>query len=54
VDSDDIFCPANASLSRKACSCRRFVSEVVEIHGYDPDRDEFNYGFIFDSHKELV
>jgi pilus assembly protein CpaF len=33
---------------------RRFVSEVVEINGYDPDRDEFNYGFIFDSHKELV
>jgi pilus assembly protein CpaF len=33
---------------------RRFVSEVVEIHGYDPDRDEFNYGFIFDSHRELV
>ena len=33
---------------------RRFVSEVMEIHGYDPDRDEFNYGFIFDSHKELV
>jgi pilus assembly protein CpaF len=33
---------------------RRFVSEVVEIRGYDPDRDEFNYGFIFDSHKELV
>ena len=33
---------------------RRFVSEVVEIHGYDPDRDEFNYRFIFDSHKELV
>jgi pilus assembly protein CpaF len=33
---------------------RRFVSEVVEIHGYDPDRDEFNYGFIFDSHKELI
>jgi pilus assembly protein CpaF len=33
---------------------RRFVSEVVEIHGYDPDRDEFNYSFIFDSHKELV
>src|SRR6266851_5358425 len=33
---------------------RRFVSEVVEIHGYDSDRDEFNYGFIFDSHKELV
>jgi len=33
---------------------RRFVSEVVEIHGYDPDRDEYNYGFIFDSHKELL
>jgi len=33
---------------------RRFVSEVVEIHGYDPDRDEYNYGFIFDFHKELV
>ena len=33
---------------------RRFVSEVVEIHGYDPDRDEFNYGFIFDSHRELL
>src|SRR5438132_1939714 len=31
---------------------RRFVSEVVEIHGYDPDRDEYNYGPIFDSHKE--
>jgi pilus assembly protein CpaF len=33
---------------------RRIVSEVVEIHGYDPDRDEYNYGFIFDSHKELL
>jgi pilus assembly protein CpaF len=33
---------------------RRFVSEVVEIHGYDPDRDEFNYGFIFDRRKELA
>ncbi len=33
---------------------RRFVSEVIEIHGYDPDRDEYNYGFIFDSHKELL
>jgi type IV secretory pathway ATPase VirB11/archaellum biosynthesis ATPase len=33
---------------------RRFVSEVVEIHGYDPDRDEYNYGFIFDCHKDLV
>src|SRR5215469_6081150 len=33
---------------------RRFVSEVVEIHGYDPDRDEYNFGFVFDCHKELV
>jgi pilus assembly protein CpaF len=33
---------------------RRFVSEVVEVHGYDPDRDEYNYGFVFDSHKELL
>ena len=33
---------------------RRFVSEVVEIHGYDPDTDEYNYSFIFDSHKELL
>jgi pilus assembly protein CpaF len=32
---------------------RRFISEVVEIHGYDPDRDEFNYGFVFDNRKEL-
>jgi pilus assembly protein CpaF len=33
---------------------RRFVSEVIEIQGYDPDHDEFHYGFIFDGHKELV
>ncbi len=33
---------------------RRFVSEVVEIHGYDPDRDEYNYASIFDSQKELL
>src|SRR5271157_2611635 len=33
---------------------RRFVSEVLEIHRYDPDADEYNYGFIFDSHRELV
>jgi pilus assembly protein CpaF len=33
---------------------RRFVSEVVEIHGYDPDRDEYNYSFIFDSQKETL
>jgi pilus assembly protein CpaF len=33
---------------------RRFVSEVVEIHGYDPDRDEYNIGFIFGSRKEVL
>jgi hypothetical protein len=33
---------------------RRFVPEVVEIHGYDPDRDEYNYSFIFDRHKEAL
>ena len=31
---------------------RRFVSEVVEIHGYDPDKDECSYRCIFDGHKE--
>src|SRR5258705_7387158 len=31
---------------------RRFVSEVVEIQGYDPDKDEYSYSFVFDSHKE--
>jgi pilus assembly protein CpaF len=33
---------------------RRFVSEVVEIHGYDPDKDEYSCEFIFDSHKEVL
>lgn len=31
---------------------RRFVSEVIEIHGYDPDRDEYNTAVLFESHKE--
>jgi pilus assembly protein CpaF len=31
---------------------RRFVSEVLEIHGYDPDRDEYNWAVVFDCHKE--
>jgi len=31
---------------------RRFVSEVIEIHGYDPDRDEYNFGVVFACHKE--
>ena len=33
---------------------RRLVSEVVEVHGYNPDRDEYNYGCIFERHKELA
>jgi len=33
---------------------RRFVSEVVEIHGYDPDSDEYDYSFIFECHKEAL
>jgi hypothetical protein len=33
---------------------RRFVSEVVEIQGYDPDKDEYSYRCIFDGHKEAV
>ncbi|MCU1242570.1 MAG: hypothetical protein JWO71_3296 [Candidatus Acidoferrum typicum] len=33
---------------------RRFVSEVVEIQGYDPDRDEYSYACIFDGHKEAL
>jgi hypothetical protein len=24
----------------------------VEIHGYDPDKDEYSYRCIFDGHKE--
>ena len=31
---------------------RRFVSEVVEINGYDPDRDEYDFGVIFQSEQE--
>ena len=33
---------------------QRFVSEVVEIQGYDPDKDEYSYRCIFDGHKEAV
>lgn len=32
---------------------RRFVSEVVEIHGYDPDRDEYDISVVFQGHKDL-
>src|SRR5438876_6274500 len=31
---------------------RRFVSEVIEIYGYDPDRDEYNFGVVFACRKE--
>jgi pilus assembly protein CpaF len=31
---------------------RRFVSEVIEIHGYDPDRDEYNASIVFAVQKE--
>jgi pilus assembly protein CpaF len=31
---------------------RRFVSEVIEIHGYDPDRDEYNAAIVFERHRE--
>lgn len=33
---------------------RRFVSEVLEISGYDPDRDEYAFKPIFSSERELV
>jgi pilus assembly protein CpaF len=32
---------------------RRFVSEVIEIHGYDPDRDEYNCALVFECRKEV-
>lgn len=35
-------------------SGRRYVSEVVEINGYDPDRDEYNYGIVLEGHKEVA
>jgi len=31
---------------------RRFVSQVVEIKGYDPDRDEYDFGAVFLSERE--
>src|SRR3989442_82630 len=31
---------------------RRFVSEVVEIHRYDPDLDEYHFGAIYQSRQE--
>jgi pilus assembly protein CpaF len=31
---------------------RRFVSEVTEIHGYDPDRDEYSFSQVFPRHRE--
>jgi len=32
---------------------KRFISEVLEIHGYDPDRDAYHYEVIFEGHAEL-
>jgi len=31
---------------------RRFVSEVLEIHRYDPDADEYDFGAIYQSRQE--
>ena len=31
---------------------RRFVSQVVEIKGYDPDRDEYDFGAVFSIERE--
>ena len=31
---------------------KRFVSEVVEINGYDPDLDEYDFGVIFRARQE--
>jgi pilus assembly protein CpaF len=31
---------------------QRFVSEVIEIHGYDPDRDEYDCAVVYECHKE--
>lgn len=31
---------------------RRVVSEVIEINGYDPDRDEYNSTVVFERNKE--
>lgn len=36
------------------CAIWPFVSEVAEFRGDDPGRNERNYGFIVDSHKELL
>jgi hypothetical protein len=31
---------------------RRYVSEILEINGYDPDADLFDYGAVFISRKD--
>jgi pilus assembly protein CpaF len=33
---------------------QRFVSETIEIHGYDSARDEYKHSKIFDCHKEAL
>jgi len=32
---------------------RRYISEVLEINGYDPDADLFDYSAVFLAKKEL-
>jgi pilus assembly protein CpaF len=33
---------------------RRYVSEVVEINGYDPDTDKYDFGVIFSNEREQL
>jgi pilus assembly protein CpaF len=33
---------------------RRYVSEVLEIRGFDPDRDEYEFAVIYPSSRDLV
>jgi len=45
--------PLFASLTKdERRSGRRFVSEVLEIHRYDPDADEYDFGAIYQSRQE--
>ena len=31
---------------------RRYISEVIDIHGYDPDADLFDYGAVFAARRD--
>ena len=44
----------NVIIQLERRSGQRFVSETVEIHGYDSDRDEYKHSKIFDCHKEAL